>query len=242
MSSIRHFLWVSQFAVLACLLVACSGAGLISGSVPHETQLTNPPPSSGQFAQPVNIGQPAPGPDPTSRLFYIEKLQAKPLCKYTGKDLYQFRVNGFIRITDPNSVPEMFVDMLSMGSLRAIDTVASKFTDVPLTTKMQYSAEDYKVEPSLGYFDFQWVGPSDYSVQFYLMPPKSTKAVAVPWSPCPASASCVPDPGYSVIAKTASGKLEGLAAIVDPVGSCDVGAIMELPPQAPSGDNAKEGD
>ncbi|MFO1462523.1 MAG: hypothetical protein U1F66_02000 [bacterium] len=241
MRSIRYFLSLPHFLVWSGLLMACAGVTPSSppnqgpsgggGALDAPTQLTEPA-AQGSLqaaAQPLQVGQPAPGPDPTKHSFFVEKLYVKPLCKLSGKDLYQYKIHGYVRISNPNEVPEPYVDIISMGSIRAVDQGKSRYTEIPLSYKLTFTDEGQKVF-SFGYFEFLLWAPVEYQVAFYLVPPQGNKGVSTPWTSCP-NAACVPDPEIPVVVKSTSGLLMGKSGIGDPVGVCEVGGGSLDPPQ-----------
>ncbi|MCE9625333.1 MAG: hypothetical protein K8R69_07785 [Deltaproteobacteria bacterium] len=237
--------------VLLALLVACSGASPSgeSGNGGGLTQVGGPVGGTGvgegaqgvgavaapmvNPAQPLEAGFPAPGPDPNGAFYYFNFLSSKPLCHFAAKDAVKFKIRGYVTVTPSGTVPEAFVDFLSMGSLRVVDVLQDRYAEIPFGSLMtfdEYGQKTYK----LGYVEFTVVSPAKYQFRLFLIPPKSTKALEVPWSTC-SDASCLPDPIIKVIAKTPSGDLLNASEDLGVLPICQINGSERILPAKGSG-------
>src|SRR5262245_33903386 len=88
------------FGLLACSAAGPAGPGgggpvsEFSGGNSLDSKPNGPPLAA---AQPVAIGQPAPGPDPGQQNFFIQQARVMPDCKVEGKDLVNTKFDGFVR-------------------------------------------------------------------------------------------------------------------------------------------------
>lgn len=178
-------------------------------------------------AQPLTGGFPAPGQDPSGKFFWMSLLDEKPVCQLLGKNLIQYKINGFVHFTNPNNldIPEKYIEVLAMGSLRVVDLLTSNYMEVPFSYKPGFDEFGVKYH-KVGYFEFNVMGESKYHLRFYVVLPKGPNPTSTPWTPCP-DVVCAP-PGTDgllpkVIANSASGDLEQSFSPESTIAVCQVG-------------------
>jgi hypothetical protein len=219
-------------ALLACSSsVTGGGGGDVAAGGPGGA-LDTKPPTTIAAAQPLTVGQPGPDQDPTSSHYFVYLPTVKPLCKAAGADLTQVQFSGFVRLgAYKQEVPEIFVENISLGSIRIVDKVGGRYTDLPLTSKMAFN-EDNEKTYAIGYFEFNLWTHDAYHMQYFMILPKSTVQVSTPWTNCPDKEHCAPEPALQVTTNTVSGDVEGKVIVEEPLGICQVaGGSANITPQ-----------
>lgn len=229
----------ATIAVIFISLMACSGTATIGGGTGSDGisgesgvggALGAPPAQpTTAAAQPLTAGFPAPDQDPNGNTFILHLLEDTPLCRVAGKDLVQFKFKGFAERGDSANLLEAWAESLSLGSLRVVDVINSRYTEIPFSYKMAF--DEYGVKyPKVGYFEFNLLSPYAYHLKLYLIQPTSSIQTSTPWTHCE-GAACIPSSEIRVVAKTASGDLEKTGEPESTIEDCQVGAAnIQLTP------------
>ncbi len=219
------------------VLAACSGSATLnapaapegaSGSVGVGGALDAP--STGgtatstttAAAQPLTAGFPAPEQDPTGKFFTLKILEEKPLCRLLGKDLAQYQIRGFVAPAWTQEPPEAVLEFLGMGSIRVVDRLSGKYSEVPLSYMATYDQFGMKTH-KLGYFELTILGGDQYHLTFFPLKPVSTPPIQTPWSACPDS-ECVPtEHPLKIFADSESGDLKKAGLLAGVIPACQIG-------------------
>lgn len=228
------------FPLGIALLCACSGSGTLSApSVPAggpgkageplDTVVgVQGPGSTGldsnpglNAAQPLAAGFPAPVDDPTTAVKWVlDVLEEKALCRIEGKDLVKYKISAFVHAEHQKEPPEVFVNFLSQGTIRVVDVLAAKYTDVPFSYKKSIDSFGQPIF-RLGFFEVQLLSPSPYHLKFFMMMPKSGGLSSVPWTSC-LDEKCAPDSSLVFLAERPPEDLIQTAAPSEDLPACPI--------------------